>query len=242
MMPRRNSTRALDWRPILADRSASDNPADFGGRRERFRRYEEPVEIVAYLQRLATGWPERTMVAEHITQLLAALPVEAPHVLELCCGPGQLARRLLERLPTIHYTGVDISPPFLAYAREQLAPHAARVTLLESDLSEPTWLSVLDKAGLPAAQFHAIVSMQSLHDVGDEEVIARLYQQAQALLLPNGLLLNADLVVAAGEELPKNPGRRSIPRHLALLAAQGYAEPRCTFAQGNFGCVVAWRR
>ena len=225
--------------------SATNNAADFDGRRARFRQYESPAAIDAYLQRLAREWPERAEVADHIAQQNAALKVATPTVLELCCGPGRLAQTLFQHLPTLRYTGVDISPPFLAYAQQHLTAHAAQVTLRELDLSDPTWSRVVvnaaaDPAG--AAQFHAIVSMQSLHDVGDEAVLARIYQQAETLLLPGGFLLNADLVVAVGEDLPNNPGRRSIPRHLALLAREGYDTPRCTLARGNFGAVVGWKR
>jgi hypothetical protein len=81
-----------------------------------------------------------------------------------------------------------------------------------------------------------------LHDVGDDAAISRVYGLAKTLLLPGGFFLNADLVVAAGEELPQNPGRRSIARHLELLHAHGYQEPRCTLALGGFGTVIGWTR
>lgn len=218
----------------------STQPPDlFANRRDRFRQYDTPVAVTAYLARLANSWPERPQIALHIAKQISALGKAAPRVLELCCGPGWLAAQLLPVLPTMYYVGVDISPPFLAFAREELAPHANRIALLELDLSAVDWPTALT-APIGPTPFDAIISLQSLHDVGDEAIIARLYGQAKALLAPGGLCLNADLVVAPGELRPDNPGRLPIERHLELLAAQGLTAPACTLALGAFGCVSGY--
>ena len=209
----------------------------FADRRARFRHYDSPGAVTAYLERLANGWPERPQLAQHIIQMISELGQAAPSVLELCCGPGWLAAQLLAALPTMHYTGVDLSPPFLAFAQETLVPDTNRVNLLEVDLSQVEWVDqLMTKVG--TTQFDAIISLQSLHDVGDETTIARLYGQCGALLAPGGLFLNADLTVPPDEPRPDNPGRLPIARHLALLTAQGYQSPQCTLAVGNFSCMV----
>ena len=141
----------------------------------------------------------------------------------------------------MHYTGVDLSPPFLAVAQETLVLYTNRVNLLEVDLSDVEWVDqLMTKVG--TTQFDAIISLQSLHDVGDEDAIARLYGLAKGLLAPGGLFLNADLIVPPDEPRPDNPGRLPIARHLALLTAQGYHSPQCTLAMGNFGCVIGRQR
>lgn len=219
---------------------SANRAPDFSERRARFRHYENAAAIVAYQQRLDTEWPERTQLIQHVAELVIALGQPQPHVLELCCGPGRLAESLLTTVPNLHYTGVDVSPPFLDFARQRLAAYADQVQLLEADLNDATWpkqIALLGNNG----RFHAIVSLQSLHDVGDETAITRVYGLARELLAPGGFLLNADLVVAEGEELPNNPGRRSIPRHLDLLRQQGYHSVTCTLAVGGFGCVMGRR-
>jgi SAM-dependent methyltransferase len=213
---------------------------DFNERRARFRHYENAEAIVAYQQRLDREWPERTHLIEHIAELVMALDQPQPHLLELCCGPGRLAESLLTTVPNMHYTGVDISPPFLDFARQRLAAYRDQVQLWEVDLTDATWPEQLVAAD-SNGRFHAIVSLQSLHDVGDEAAVSRVYGLARQLLVPGGFLLNADLVVPEGEELPNNPGRRSIERHLALLQQQGYHAVTCTQAVGGFGCVVGQR-
>lgn len=80
---------------------STNNNADFTARRLRFRQYESEDAVLAYLQRLETQWPERTTIAQHITAQVAALPQVMLHVLELCCGPGRLAERLLAANPDL---------------------------------------------------------------------------------------------------------------------------------------------
>ncbi len=210
---------------------------DFASRRDRFRQYEDSQAVEAYLQRLEREWPERAEIAQLIADQIALLDLPVPVVLELCCGPGRLAQTLLETLPTMHYTGLDLSPPFLAYAQTQLSPYAERVTLCETDLSSATWPAILTEQG-HNKRFHAIVSMQSLHDVGDEATISQIYGEAKELLLPGGLFLNADLIVPPGESLPNNPGRLTIQRHLELLRHYGYRAVNCLWTGGGFGCVM----
>lgn len=219
---------------------SANRTTDFSERRARFRHYESAAAIMAYQQRLDTEWPERTQLIQHIADLVIALGQPQPYVLELCCGPGRVAESLLTTVPNLHYTGVDVSPPFLNFARQRLAAYAEQVQLLEADLNDATWPEQIASLG-NNGRFHAIVSLQSLHDVGDETAITRVYGLARELLAPGGFLLNADLVVAEGEELPNNPGRRSIPRHLDLLRQQGYHSVACTLAVGGFGCVMGRR-
>lgn len=211
----------------------------FAQRRERFRAYEDPATVTAYLQRLEREWPERTEIADYIAAQIAQLATAEPHVLELCCGPGRLAHTILDKVPAVQYTGVDISPPFLAFARQQLLAHASAITLHELDLSTDDWPTDLQQQG--HGHFDAIVSLQSLHDVGDAMVIERIYRQAKLLLRPGGFFLNADLIVAEGETLPNNPGRLTIPRHLALLEAAGYEQIHAPLAPGGFGVVVGFQ-
>lgn len=220
---------------------SAENQADFHARRARFRQqYPDNDAIIAYLQRLETQWPERATIVQHITALVTGLGQAQPQVLELCCGPGRLAAALLSTVPDLHYTAVDLSPPFLEFARQRLAEYSERAALFEGDLSEAIWPTLVAARG-NGGRFHAIVSLQSLHDVGDEGAISRVYGLVKPLLLPGGFFLNADLIVAAGEELPNNPGRLPIARHLDLLREQDYTNVACPLAVGGFGCVIGWQ-
>lgn len=205
----------------------------------RFQKYDTPRAVRDYVDRLNNNWPERPQVMNHIVAQIDALNVPQLAVLELCCGAGLLAATLLDALPSARYVGIDVNPSFLDAARERLHPWRDRATLLCSDLNRDGWLHDLADSGAPAP-FDAVVSMQSLHDLGGEPEVARIYAMAQQVLRPGGLFLNADLIVEPGEELPDNPGRRSVPRHLELLNTYGYTNSECTMKTGGFGAVVGF--
>jgi cyclopropane fatty-acyl-phospholipid synthase-like methyltransferase len=190
--------------------------------------------VSGWLAHLNNRWPERREIIEHIGQQVQKLAVTAPHVVELGSGAGQLAGYLLENFPYLKYTGLDFSDHLLAYAWDHLARFGSRATLIKADLNADDW-----PAQLPD-QLHAIVSMQSLHDLGHEQQLDRIYRMAQPLLAPGGLLVNIDLVVPEGQPNPDSPGRQSISRHLELLRAHGYAGVACTLRTGEFGGIVAY--
>ncbi|HMN31206.1 MAG TPA: class I SAM-dependent methyltransferase [Caldilineaceae bacterium] len=204
-----------------------------------FRDLQTGDDVAAYAAGLDVRWPARAAVIDQIVTEVRALPFAALYLLELCCGPGALATALLRALPALRYVGIDASRAMLAYTQRSLARDAARLTLLHADLNRDEWLAHLAHLG-EGGQFHALVSMQSLHDLGGEGEVSRVYKLAKGLLLPGGLFLNADLVVAPGEELADNPGRRSIARHLELLRQHGYQQVACRSETGGFGVVVGY--
>jgi hypothetical protein len=191
-------------------------------------------DIVQWSAELVSQWPERPAVMAHIQSRLERLPFPTPHVVELAPGPGHLAELLLAALPRLTYTGLDNSELLLNYATERLASYDGRVQLIQTDLNAGDWPELLPEP------VHAVISMQSLHDLGGEAEINRIYRLARSLLAAGGLFLNADLVVPPQQDNPDKPGRRSIPRHLALLRAHGYERVSCTLEIGEFGCVVGY--
>jgi hypothetical protein len=199
-----------------------------------FRDLRTRDDIVQWSAGLVEQWPERSAVMAHIRGQIERLPFSAPHVVELGPGPGHLAELLLAALPRLTYTGLDNSDLLLDYARERLIPYNGRAHLIQTDLNGGGW------PGQLRGDVHAIVSMQSLHDLGGEAQINRIYRLAGSLLTPGGLFLNADLVVPPGQNNPDKPGRRTVPRHLELLRSHGYERVSCTLERGEFGCVVGF--
>lgn len=190
----------------------------------RLSEVEHPAQVRQWLDYLDGRWPGRAQVAEAICGAVEALERPAPRVLELCCGAGMLAERLLERLPGLSYTGIDNAAIALEYAQACLTPFAGRYRLLQADLNG-TW-----PAALAEAPPDAVVSMQALHDLGEEAQVARAYRRAADILPPGGLLLNADLIEGAGEK----PGRMLPARHLELLEECGLERVECTLDDGTF--------
>ena len=192
------------------------------------REFTDVDELVAWSQSLDDRWPERCEVKQQIGVQLQEMSLEQLHVVELCCGAGVLAEYLMQTLSHICYCGLDASQSLLNFTGERLAGLGDRVLgLHQVDLNDD-WLGVLPE------RVDAIVSMQSLHDVGDEAAVNRVYGLAKQALKKGGMFLNADLAT------PEKPGRMSAERHLELLNAHGFDRVSCVLEVGAFVCVVGF--
>ncbi|MFJ3823370.1 class I SAM-dependent methyltransferase [Streptomyces nodosus] len=117
--------------------------------------------------------------------LRLALP-ESFHVLDLACGPGSLADRVLRAFPGVRVTAVDYDPVLLRIAGEVLAEHGDRATVVDTDLVRADWAEPL--AG---ERFDAVVSSTALHWLSPTQLL-RVYTALADLLPPGAVFLNAD--------------------------------------------------
>ena len=129
--------------------------------------------------------PDRERQQEILVELIAAV-VPARSVVELCCGGGDLAKLLLERLPEVRLRALDGSPSMLATARQTCAAHADRLELKAFDLAATDW-----RALQPAPD--AICSSLAVHHLQDGQK-RQLFEDLFAALRPGGLFVLADLV------------------------------------------------
>ena len=109
-----------------------------------------------------------------------------PLVLDLGCGPGSLAVRLLDRIPEATVIGVDADPLLLALARAAWADRA-RLRFAELDLRAPGWAAAL-RLDRPA---DAAVSTTALHWL-PPAALAAMYAELATVLRPGGLMLDGD--------------------------------------------------
>lgn len=193
------------------------------------REFTDTEELVAWSQSLDDRWPERRQVMRHIHVQLERLYFSKLNVVELCCGAGVLAEFLLQESSDISYVGLDASQSLLNFTGERLSGFGDRVMGLHQVDLNGDWLNLLSEP------VHAIVSMQSLHDVGDEAAVNRVYGLAKKGLTQGGMFLNADLAT------PEKPGRMPAKRHVALLNAHGFKHASCSLHVGAFVCVVGFQ-
>ncbi|RME99112.1 MAG: GNAT family N-acetyltransferase [Chloroflexi bacterium] len=199
-----------------------------------FHQVHSRDDVLAYLAQINRTHPNRGAVVNNIVDHISRLTAKNPHVVELCSGAGMLARRLVRVFDHVQYTGLDIGPDFVAFSREQLEPFANRATVIHTDLNSDGWQEQLQRP------IHAIVSMQSLHDLGDESRVERIYAIARQLLPAGGLFINADLTAPEGGSVPNNPGRLSVSRHLELLRRHGFENISCSLQIDDFACVAGF--
>jgi SAM-dependent methyltransferase len=109
-----------------------------------------------------------------------------PLVLDLGCGPGSLAVRLLDRLPHATVIGIDADPVSLELAARAYGDRPG-LRLADLDLRQPGWSARL---GLDRPADVA-VSTTALHWLHETELRA-LYAELASVLAPGALLLNGD--------------------------------------------------
>lgn len=107
-------------------------------------------------------------------------------VLDLACGPGSISDRVLHRFPRMSCVAVDYDPMLLELGRLALTEHGDRVVFREADLWDPHWLEVLG-----GRRPHAILSSTALHWL-PADILSRVYREAGEIVLPDGVLMNAD--------------------------------------------------
>jgi SAM-dependent methyltransferase len=119
-----------------------------------------------------------------------------PLILDIGCGPGSLATRLLDRMPDATVIGIDADPVTLALGR---AAHDDRpgLTFKDVDLRVPGWSDAL---GLDR-KADAAVSTTALHWLPEPELRA-VYQELTTVLKPGGLLLNGDHFILDEKDSP----------------------------------------
>lgn len=133
--------------------------------------------------------PHYDEMIETGVEVLGALGPAHAHVLDLGGGTGGLSSALLEGLPEIRVTLLDIDPEMLAEARSRLARFEERVSFREASFLDP----------LPAAD--AVVASLALHHVHELDAKTALYRAIYDALSPGGVLLNLDAAVSEGARL-----------------------------------------
>jgi SAM-dependent methyltransferase len=127
---------------------------------------------------------------ERFTALIDAVAEAAgrpdPLVLDLGCGPGSLATRLLDQIPAATVVAIDADPVLLALGRAAW-PGRPGLRFADQDLRVPGWTTAL---GLDRPA-DAAVSTTALHWLPEPE-LAAMYTELATVLRPGGVLLNGD--------------------------------------------------
>ena len=183
-----------------------------------------------YLESMLEEIPGYVELQEETARATEGL--RAARILELGTGTGETARRILERHPGAHLTGIDASPEMLEEARRHLPSGGLRVSRLEDPL--------------PEGPFDLVVSTLAVHHL-DAAGKADLFERVAAVLARGGRFVLADVVVPERPEdavIPCTPGfdlPDPVPDQLEWLEAAGL-EPQVTWARRDLAVLSATRQ
>jgi SAM-dependent methyltransferase len=169
--------------PELTDRPAqlTDRPAlDAAAARDWIDRWDRQQEVY-----MADREERFTALIDAVE---AAVSRPDPLILDLGCGPGSLAVRVLARLPGATVVAVDADPVTLALGRAAYSDRPG-LRFLSLDLRAPGWTTTLGLA--PGRLVDAVVSTTALHWLSGTE-LRDLYAALAGLLRPGGVFLDGD--------------------------------------------------
>jgi tRNA (cmo5U34)-methyltransferase len=149
-------------------------------------RFDVDVERFSTLETGQSSTMDAPLVLDLITGTAAAVTPGAKAVLDVGCGAGNYTLKLLERLPGLHATLIDLSQPMLERARERVtAAGASGVECLQGDVRE------LD---LGVGRFDVILAAAVLHHLRTEDEWRAVFMKLRRSLRPGGSFWISDLV------------------------------------------------
>ncbi|MBP7461430.1 MAG: class I SAM-dependent methyltransferase [Candidatus Delongbacteria bacterium] len=115
---------------------------------------------------------------------------QAIRTADLGCGTGTIAKHIADHYPDSTIRCLDIAPKMITMAAQKLADHKT-ATFQVGDFT------ALD----PSDGYNLIVSSLALHHLISDQDKRDMYQRIYDLLLPGGVFLNIDVVLAATDHL-----------------------------------------
>jgi tRNA (cmo5U34)-methyltransferase len=149
-------------------------------------RFDKDVERFSNLETGQSATIDAPLVLELITRAAAASTPGATRILDIGCGAGNYSLKMLQAIPNLSVTLVDLSLPMLerASARVQSATTGA-VTTAQADIRE---------LELGEAQFDIILAAAVFHHLRSDDEWRAVFAKCHAALRPGGSLWISDLI------------------------------------------------
>src|SRR6266542_2401770 len=99
------------------------------------QRFDADVERFSNLETGQSATVDAPLALALVAQAAAATTPHARHVLDVGCGAGNYTLKLLERLPNLDVTLIDLSHPMLERATERIKQATTgRIKTIEGDI------------------------------------------------------------------------------------------------------------
>lgn len=150
------------------------------------RRFDADVERFSNLDTGQSATVDSPLTMGLVAQAAAATTPHARHVLDLGCGAGNYTLKLLENLPNLNVTLIDLSQPMLdrAVARVRQAT-PGNVVAIQGDIRE---------VPLAREQFDLVLAASVLHHLRTHKEWRAVFEAFYEALRPGGSAWIVDLV------------------------------------------------
>ncbi len=149
-------------------------------------RFDNDVERFSNLETGQSATMDAPLALELIAEAAAAVTPQARRLLDVGCGAGNYSLKLLQALPALEVTLVDLSLPMLARAQERLtAAGRPPVRQVQGDIRE---------VELGESAFDVIVAAAVFHHLRTDEEWEAVFAKLFRALTPGGAMWIFDVV------------------------------------------------
>ena len=125
------------------------------------QRFDNDVERFSNLETGQISTVDATLSLELLTQIAASVCPNAKSVLDLGCGAGNFTLKLLDLIPDLDCTLVDLSLPMLDKAKERISKVSkGKISTVQTDFLN---------LQLPAETFDIVVTGAAMHHLRTDE-------------------------------------------------------------------------
>ena len=178
-------------------------------------RFDNDVERFSHLETGNTAQMDSVLSLELIAEAASATNPTAHSLLDIGCGAGNYSLKVLERLPDLDVTLLDLSQPMLTRAHERVSPATrGRVRTMQADIRE---------AELGEAEYDVIVAAAVLHHLRTDDEWRCVCTKLHRALKPGGTVWIYDLVQHALPEIQRRMWDRH-GRYLTGMKDESYRD------------------
>jgi tRNA (cmo5U34)-methyltransferase len=149
-------------------------------------RFDKDVERFSNLETAQVSTVDAALVLDLITEAAASANPSAIEVLDIGCGAGNYTLKLLQKLPGLNVTLVDLSKPMLERAVERIRPATTgEITAVQTDVRQ---------FPIGKSRFGIIFAAAVFHHLRSDDEWKDVFAGCYAGLKPGGSLWISDLV------------------------------------------------
>jgi tRNA (cmo5U34)-methyltransferase len=176
-------------------------------------RFDNEVHRFSNLQTGQTATIDAPLALELVSEAAATTNPTAKRLLDIGCGAGNYTLKLLERLPNMEVTLIDLSQPMLDKAHERISKvSSGAIRTMQRDMRE---------VELGEATFDIVVASATLHHLRSDAEWRQVFSKIHRALVPGGSFWVFDLV---DSELPNVHAmfQRRYAAHLESIGGADY--------------------
>jgi tRNA (cmo5U34)-methyltransferase len=159
------------------------------------RRFDDDVERFSNLESGQVASPDSPLCMDLVTEAAAIVTPHATAMLDVGCGAGNYTLKLLERLPGLDVTLMDLSRPMLDRAVERIGGG----TMVQADVREAIFND---------GSFDVILAAQVLHHLRGDDEWRETFAKLHRWLRPGGSVWIVDQVEQVNATLQALTRRR----------------------------------